>query len=223
MIQAIYDGQAQLLQGVQPLDGIASVAPSVGAAQQFLNTLPQYDYNLAKAKAELAQSAYPHGFSVTIPYWIGQGFGQFTALSMQQTLRPLGIHVALKPLEAGPFLTQQISGAHRGLQIVRYPTYPQDPRAGIAHLYGVANKNVMNYSNFFSPATEAAWKQVRQSVDNSVRWQGVQTLMRVTADQLPYITLFNEPEFIVTKGITFANGSLQYPDLYNDQWVFKLR
>jgi hypothetical protein len=31
----------------------------------LLNSLPNYPYNLAKAKAELAQPPYPHGFTTT--------------------------------------------------------------------------------------------------------------------------------------------------------------
>jgi peptide/nickel transport system substrate-binding protein len=32
----------------------------------LLNSLPPYPYNIAKATAEMAEPAYPHGFSTTI-------------------------------------------------------------------------------------------------------------------------------------------------------------
>src|SRR6185312_6213034 len=43
---------------------LGTLAPKA-QVDALLNSLPNYPYNLAKAKAELARSPYPHGFTTT--------------------------------------------------------------------------------------------------------------------------------------------------------------
>jgi len=67
VMAAGYGKYASLMRGLAPAGVLADVAPSVQEAEAFLAALPQYDLDPAKARSELAQSAYPHGFSLTIP------------------------------------------------------------------------------------------------------------------------------------------------------------
>jgi peptide/nickel transport system substrate-binding protein len=60
---------------------------------------PGVQYNLAKAKAEMAESSVPHGFSTTL--LVGSGNSTETSLAqiVQQELKPLGITVKLQLLD----------------------------------------------------------------------------------------------------------------------------
>jgi peptide/nickel transport system substrate-binding protein len=57
---------------------------------------PGLTYNIAKAKQELAQSAYPHGFKVQMLVGSGAQTENQIAQIMQQALKPLGIQISLK-------------------------------------------------------------------------------------------------------------------------------
>jgi len=54
-----------------------------------------YPYDLAKAKALMAQSKFPHGFSTTLTYPSGTDFYSQLALALQQELGSIGIRVKL--------------------------------------------------------------------------------------------------------------------------------
>src|SRR5262249_26765107 len=66
--------------------------PQVSA---LLNSVPLYKYDVAKAKAELAQSAYPHGVSVTLhEYTYGSSVN--TAEVVAAELARVGINAQVK-------------------------------------------------------------------------------------------------------------------------------
>lgn len=54
-----------------------------------------YPYNVSTAKALMAKSAFPHGFSTTLTYPSGTDFYQQLALALQQELGVIGIKVKL--------------------------------------------------------------------------------------------------------------------------------
>ena len=60
---------------------------------------PGYQFNLAQAKQQMAQSSVPHGFSTTI--LIGAGNSDYATIStiLQSELKPLGINVHIQTLD----------------------------------------------------------------------------------------------------------------------------
>jgi peptide/nickel transport system substrate-binding protein len=54
-----------------------------------------YPYNASKAKALMAKSTFPHGFSTTLTYPAGTDFYRQLALALQQELGAIGIKVKL--------------------------------------------------------------------------------------------------------------------------------
>lgn len=61
----------------------------------LLNSLPLYKYDIAKAKAELAQSAYPHGFSATLyEYTYGSSVNISEVVAAE--LQKIGINAHVK-------------------------------------------------------------------------------------------------------------------------------
>ena len=66
-------------------------------------------YNLAAAKAEMAKSSVPHGFSTTM--LVPSGFSDWTTVStiVQSELKPLGIKVNIQQLDPNTVSTDQQS------------------------------------------------------------------------------------------------------------------
>ena len=66
MIDALYPhGQAIEDPAMMPASLFAGLG-SESEVKEVLDALPKYEFNLAKAKQELAKSVYPHGFSTEI-------------------------------------------------------------------------------------------------------------------------------------------------------------
>jgi peptide/nickel transport system substrate-binding protein len=75
----------------QALDQLAAPAQ----VNSFLGSLNLYPYNVAKAKAEMAESAYPHGFTAPIlEYNYGDSLNIVQAIAAE--LQVIGIHVQIK-------------------------------------------------------------------------------------------------------------------------------
>lgn len=233
LANSVAPGYATPLKGLYTSYGFESVAPSHQAAEQLLDSLPQYDFNLAKAKAELAQSAYPHGFTVRVPYEPTNAASQLTTLSLKQNLQTIGIKVKLAPFSAAQFYTESgmATAAHPGMQIViGATTFPEDPNAGLAFAVGKANAAVershgatgYNLANYSGGAVDRAWNQIVNTVDKSTRWQGVQTTLRSIANDVPYVPIMNLPQLVVLgNGLSF-NGPVDITDMFDNQWIYKL-
>jgi peptide/nickel transport system substrate-binding protein len=79
-----------------------SLLNSIASQSQInalLNSIPLYQYNLTKARQEMAQSAYPHGFSATIVSPTG---GNTTTLNQVAAaeLAKIGIRLTIKQMDA---------------------------------------------------------------------------------------------------------------------------
>jgi peptide/nickel transport system substrate-binding protein len=61
---------------------------------EFLGSLNLYQYDLAKARQQMADSAYPHGVSTTIQVW--EGFGENQAQVIAAQLGKIGINAQVK-------------------------------------------------------------------------------------------------------------------------------
>jgi peptide/nickel transport system substrate-binding protein len=66
-------------------------------------------YNLAAAKAELAKSSQPHGFSTTLLISSGNSDNNTVAQVMQANLKPLGINLKIQQLDANVVNTNEQS------------------------------------------------------------------------------------------------------------------
>lgn len=83
--QEIFDGQGKISNSV--LMGFALDAPS--------SVVKPYPFDVAKAKAMMAKSKFPKGFSTTLLYPAGTDFYRQLALALQQELGAIGINVKL--------------------------------------------------------------------------------------------------------------------------------
>jgi peptide/nickel transport system substrate-binding protein len=69
---------------------------SEGQIDGLLKLLPLYQYNLSKAKQEMAESAYPNGVKVTVVDDAGQGTPDLAGQVIEAELAKIGISVQLK-------------------------------------------------------------------------------------------------------------------------------
>lgn len=83
--KSIFDGLGQIANSV--LMSFAMDAPD--------SAVKPYPYDVAKAKALMAKSKFPHGFSTTLMYPSGTDFYSQLALALQQQLGAIGIKVKL--------------------------------------------------------------------------------------------------------------------------------
>lgn len=82
------------------LFGYGSVPTSFLPKMKYADTVDKpYTYDLAKAKALMAQSPYPHGFNATLTVVAGDTIGSQVATIVKAELQQIGINVAIQQLE----------------------------------------------------------------------------------------------------------------------------
>ena len=210
-----------------PAQELSGVAGSDSAAAAFTASLPQYPLSQSAAKSELAQSAYPNGFTATIQYIADQPWEQLTAESLQQNLKPLGINLTLKSVTSDQWYAQFFQHTLTGINMPsEFSAGAPDPASLLGKLVGSANigPQKLNIANWSMPAVNQAQAVVAVAGPNAARWQASQTILSAVADQVPYIPLFTEDDVYATgKGFAITGAGLTQFSLSNGTWIYLVK
>lgn len=215
------------LTGLVPARELAGVAGSESAAAAFMKSLPQYPVSADNAKAELARSAYPHGFSATLQYVSDQPWEVLAAQSIQQNLKPLGVNLTLKSTTSdqwyGQFFKHQLTGINLPFE---FGASCAEPSSLLGKLVGSTNIGAqkLNMANWVSSDVDTAQGVIAVAGPNAARWQATQTILAAIADQVPYVPLFTEDDvYAVRKGFAAVGGELNQFSMSNGQWIFLIK
>jgi peptide/nickel transport system substrate-binding protein len=225
--RAAFGSYATVLQSILPVGEILPVAPSPQAAAAFPGGLPQYTANQAKARAELAQSPYPHGLSITVPYQNISPESELTVLNLQQNLKPIGVTIVPKPETEAQWGESLFQHTMTGLQVITGFTASVPDPSNLLGLGGVVGKiNIapgrMNIANWTTPQIDQAEIQML-SPDPAMRWAATKTILTGVADQAPYVPLFDPDNvYALASGYTFTKA-VNIFDFINGDWIFALR
>ncbi|MBU4337595.1 MAG: ABC transporter substrate-binding protein, partial [Actinobacteria bacterium] len=137
IVDGVLNGNGEVALGM-PAPSVLATAVSESEARTLLATIPQYDFDLDAAKAELAKSAVPDGFTVEWTYPnSGPQLGR-AAQVIAADLATIGItvNVVEQPLEQ--WLASIGDGEH-GLSYMWYFPTTGDPGELVGYLLGDGN------------------------------------------------------------------------------------
>ena len=192
LIRGLLHGQARFATGWTQPETWLSVGVSAAEAQHRYDTeLPQYQFSMAKAKAELAQSSVPHGFSVTMTYPASSTYLAKILEAWQPNLAQLGIHLTIKEQAVSQFytgLTNRDFGIFVGPSGLDYPDVMDNPYFTLQSRY--ANPAGFNYANYRDPAMDRVLDAAVREVNLAKRADLSMQVIKMTADALPYQSLW---------------------------------
>jgi peptide/nickel transport system substrate-binding protein len=174
--------------------GSALYGENAAKWRQYLNTAPKYDYDLAKARQFLAQSAYPNGFNCNVI--IGESsVASQRALFLQEALKPLNINVEIRRMSGDEQDTYQMGGNLDSNGLRDYDMlfggweadYP-DLNGNIEIMYVSSQAeegyNAAAYSN---PQADRLIDTQRSTLDAARRFEIQSQLMDIVVNDVPYI------------------------------------
>jgi peptide/nickel transport system substrate-binding protein len=187
------------------LGGYGSPAPTMPPPQQWgdlmsqskvvqlYKSLPQYTFDMAKAKAEMAASSVPNGFSTTITYPDSSPeLGQALQI-LAQDVKSIGITIDVKQVPHSQWVNVLYTHpTPMGVQVGNWtPDYP-DPADALSLIYPSTNAhaNSFNTANYKNKAMDALIDEQNNSVSSTVRSAAISKALRLGATDLPYIPLW---------------------------------
>ena len=181
--------------------------------------IPQYPFDLDKAKEELAQSNYPNGFEVTVPYTPQFPISGSVLVSMSETLKEVGITFNPEPMPISNW-----GALHQGndspiLWGYWLPDWP-DP-SNIASLFfpsagAVPGRN--NKAHWQVPEVDQLLTKQMETTDAAVRLDALGQLLEMVGDQVPYLPLWWERAVMVVKDDKFVYSNFNAM-FYVNNWV----
>jgi peptide/nickel transport system substrate-binding protein len=186
-------------------------------------SLPLYKLDLAKAKQEMAKSAYPNGFSGDLTSYGGAG----STLDIDQViineLQPLGINLTLKTIPVGDFV-KLYSGPKSQFPVgeLFYGCLNPDPNW---HMFVLGSKNLApgsyNLANYAPPVVDTLINEGIATSNPAKRFAVYSKLLLKLQTDLPYVALYvQKGNAAVASGFSWPTFNSNY---YNRAWVLEIK
>lgn len=194
--------------------GLLENIGSPAEVASVLKSVPTFPYNLAKAKAQMAQSPYPHGVTATISV---ESTGSYPNISqaIAAELAKIGIHLKLKVMTFDQQIANMTSGDRKG--ILTAFTYSgsvsRDPGEAFDFQMGKSNISAGNWNTFnWAPTpVDNLINKGFTTTDNAERLKIYGQIDAAYAQGAPFIPVFNEQATMA-----LASG-YKWPD-FNGYW-----
>jgi peptide/nickel transport system substrate-binding protein len=153
-----------------------------------------YPYDVAKAKALMAQSAFPHGFSTTLTYPSGTDFYQQLALTLQQEFGAIGIKVKLVTQDTATVTNDWFTRAYD--MVFPFASFTSDITVPDEYADFLANwgNGFMGFdSNWRDPTINAMVLKFESTLNQSQRTKQWAQIQQALMRQTPVINVLSLP------------------------------
>ena len=152
-----------------------------------LNGLPQYPFDLAKAKQELAQSKYPHGFTAKTEI---DNFGNDVEViqAIAAELQKIGINVQISQVSSAQWTKDFTNGNLGGIAYTAF--YAASPDPSIFPSYLLGNASTYNMSRYAPSSIDTLMESGLADSAPAQRLADYGQLLKNVATDLPYVVLF---------------------------------
>ena len=200
--EGLFPGQAQAANTLNTPSVFGTILSAADVKAGY-DKIATFDYDIDKAKAELALSTVPTGFETTINVPDGSSAAKLITQAIKESWSKIGVKVTLNLMPGGPRF--QIILDHKpnlGVQIIGNTPDVPDP-VQLPELYfdsAAAAANGNNSSNFRDPAVDKLLTEARQSSDPVAAAKSALAIEQAAAEQIPIIPiLWSDQKFALRK------------------------
>jgi peptide/nickel transport system substrate-binding protein len=185
-----HGGKATVM--VPPAQWVGLLTPD--EVSELYAGLPSYPYDLEKAKTELAQSASPDGFSVSVRVPDTAPPVRDALLAVAADLKKIGITLEVNTVPGQQWIDHAYAHKDLSLTVMEYgPDYP-DPSNFLAISYDstAAVPNGFNLANYKNPKVDDLLARQAEETDKAARIEALTEILRIGQEDLPYLNLWWE-------------------------------
>ncbi|MDX2968883.1 ABC transporter substrate-binding protein [Kribbella solani] len=187
--KSVFNGTAKPARGVIPPE-IFEVFFGKEETGKWYNSVPVYDYDLNKAKAELAKSKYPNGgLTIDMPFQASQTVDRDILATVQQNLKQLNIDLKYRSLPDTQYFAELYRHQKLGMQLFYFgATYP-DPFTYTFYMMAKSQAvpNAFNFANFYTDESEKLMRVQETDPDLQKRVRAGADLVKLAAEDAAYI------------------------------------
>jgi peptide/nickel transport system substrate-binding protein len=205
-----------------PTSQLLTLAPKA-KVDALLKSLPRYPYNLTKAKAELAKSAYPHGFSGSLT---ATDYGSFLTdvQALTGDLAKIGIHLKVNNESLGAWVAEMTGPRDKiGAEFIAYGCISPDPSYYPGILLGskAAAQGAFGDADYAPAGLDSLLQQALQA-SGTRRLALYGKILKMVDTDLPYIPVLNlEAAYAVDHKVTWTDYS--YFDNLTGPWALNVK
>jgi peptide/nickel transport system substrate-binding protein len=196
IVKAVLQGNGEPTPSIVEQSGAASELGASGAAALYTKLADMYPYNVTEAKAELAKSSVPHGFSGTLIYSQAEETSGLVAQAVSQELKAIGIKLTVKSLPDSQY-TDEVFFKHTAPPaIVDYGTDIPDPISMANYMSNssgiIANGGYTDTAEYVNPAQDKLLNQyvALPASDTAARGKLLTQVLTNLSDDEPYIPIY---------------------------------
>jgi peptide/nickel transport system substrate-binding protein len=225
-LMSVYGPGATPLYTMIPPVHLRTIA-SKAQVDALLKSLPKYEFSIQKAKAELAKSAYPNGFTAEIHPLPFPPFPDITQVIVAQ-LAKIGINLKLTSVSIAAWLAEFISGDRNkvGPGFLDSGCSNNDPDTyARSFLYSKnAHGGAFNLSNYQSPAVDKLLLAGVAVTAPAKRFAIYSKLLRIVANDDPYVPLYLETSSYAIASSRFTWTGSSSPNVVDGPpWLLAVR
>lgn len=194
LVEGLLEGYAQPANSLVPRDQWEGLALPEGRVEEIYGSLMSYDFDLDKAREELAQSAFPDGFSATLKYGDAKPELGQAALNLRETLAEIGVDLTVEEVPLQQEIADVVGHTNIGFRILSFTPELLDPADYPSYMLPseYARPNSFNISNYTNARVDELLQQQGVITDVEERASMLAEVMMIISEELPYLPLWWE-------------------------------
>ncbi len=166
--------------------------------EQAYKELPNYSYDIEKAKKLMAESSVPEGFKAKIST-DGDTLRMNAALALQAAVKPLGIDLEIEKLTGEELMSRTFGGARDyDIAIQNWGADFPDPSGNLHPLFHSVNTGDggANYANYKNAEVDKLLAEQNELIDDEKRAELMIKAQKIIAEDSPWITLSHQKQMM---------------------------
>jgi peptide/nickel transport system substrate-binding protein len=188
ILAGVFGGNAELADSVVLESVVADMGGDADVAAVFDELASGFEFDLDAARAELAQSSLPDGFSIEVPVFSEDPTQALVAQVMAQSLAEIGIDISIEQVDMNGWVGVFLEGEGDGLIVDQWSAGSPDPATIPRSLFTPGATG--NFSKLDDPAVnEALAAYVAADGDGPVQQTALLDTLAAAQALTPYVPL----------------------------------
>ncbi|MGI9015794.1 MAG: ABC transporter substrate-binding protein [Euzebya sp.] len=162
--------------------------------EEIYASLRPYEFDLDLAREELAQSAFPDGFSATLKYADAKPELGRAALNLRENLSQIGVDLTVEEVPLGEEIADVVGHQNIGFRALSFTPELLDPADYISYMLPseFARPSGFNIPNYINPRVDELIDEQGLTTDVEERAAAIAEVMQIISEDLPYLPLWWE-------------------------------